>query len=256
MDGLRRPPPVELPPPGDPLADLLIAPMELSESAQACWRTYAPYAVAERTLTAATVLGFQELCEKFAIVQGLRNRIDVLGTPASLDVPAAEDPFDVPPSVLDGQVSAQQEWTRVAPLLRRRRQITETDRAALIALCLEWGRYIDASRNASPWVIKTAAGTPAANPWLSIQTRALAGCVKLWPQLGLTPSSRERVALDGSSVDGGADETLRNLVRECRSQQASLNTSLKEFKLTAFGKPTTPDKPKASTNQFAQVGVR
>jgi phage terminase small subunit len=31
------------------------------------------------------------------------------------------------------------------------------------------------------------------NPYLVIATKALAGCNKLWPELGLTPSSRTRV---------------------------------------------------------------
>jgi phage terminase small subunit len=31
------------------------------------------------------------------------------------------------------------------------------------------------------------------NPYLAIATKALAGCTRLWPELGLTPSSRSRV---------------------------------------------------------------
>jgi len=42
------------------------------------------------------------------------------------------------------------------------------------------------------------------NPYLSIATRALAGCNKLWPELGLTPSSRSRVKADGAGPDGDA----------------------------------------------------
>ena len=38
------------------------------------------------------------------------------------------------------------EWNRLAPLLRAARQITEADRGVLVALCVEWARYLDATR--------------------------------------------------------------------------------------------------------------
>ena len=42
------------------------------------------------------------------------------------------------------------------------------------------------------------------NPWISIQTKALQALLKLWPELGLTPSSRSRVKTDAVPIDGDA----------------------------------------------------
>lgn len=115
--------------------------------------------------------------------------------------------FDTPPAELDAQIVATAEWVRLAPMLRAARQVTEADRGALIALCLEWGRYIDATRAVQKLglVVKAPSGYPMTNPYLSIATKALAGCNKLWPELGLTPSSRSRVkTADGPGPDGDA----------------------------------------------------
>lgn len=120
--------------------------------------------------------------------------------------PAAVDAstFDVPPPELDGLVVAAAYWTAVAPGLRKSRQVTEADRAALVALCVEWDRYIEARAKAYPRVVKSASGYPMPNPWLAIQTKALASCLKLWPELGLTPSSRSRVHVSGAAPESAA----------------------------------------------------
>jgi P27 family predicted phage terminase small subunit len=111
--------------------------------------------------------------------------------------------FDEPPPELAGQLVAQGEWRRLAPMLRAGKQITDADKTALIALCAEWGRYVEALRKVFPegrdaqMVVVTPSGYPMPNPYLAIATKALAGCAKLWPELGLTPSSRSRVKLPG-----------------------------------------------------------
>jgi P27 family predicted phage terminase small subunit len=103
--------------------------------------------------------------------------------------------FDTPPDVLTPHPKAVEEWQRLAPLLRRARQVTEADWSALIALCLEWARYLEATAliKVAGLVVRTPAGYPMPNPYLAIATRALANCNRLWPELGLTPSSRARV---------------------------------------------------------------
>ena len=107
--------------------------------------------------------------------------------------PAVDDSFDEPPAVFADLPVATAEWRRLAPLLRQCRQVTEADRSALVALCLEWDRYLEAREKAYPRIIKAPTGYAMPNPWLSVQTKALAACLKLWPELGLTPSSRSRV---------------------------------------------------------------
>jgi P27 family predicted phage terminase small subunit len=92
-------------------------------------------------------------------------------------------------------------------MLRLCKQITEADRSALVALCLEWARYLDATVKVRVLglVVKTPSGYPIPNPYLSIATKALGSCNKLWPELGLTPSSRSRVqTADGPGPGGDA----------------------------------------------------
>ena len=103
--------------------------------------------------------------------------------------PPAFTGVDIPPE-LDGNTVAIREWIRLVPMLRACKQITEADRSALIALCLEWSRYIAAQT--IPW----SRSHPARN--------ALQACLKLWPELGLTPSSRSRVRIaDNAALSGG-----------------------------------------------------
>src|SRR4051812_47570656 len=89
MDGARRgdelPPalqPSALPPvetPAEP-GTLAEPPADLSEPRQAFWRAYAPLAMAEGTLTAATAVGFRELSEQWALKESTAR---VLESPAT-----------------------------------------------------------------------------------------------------------------------------------------------------------------------------
>jgi len=117
--------------------------------------------------------------------------------------------FDTPPPELAGHPRAETEWRRLAPMLRQARQITEADWAALLALCLEWARYLEAMSKVSTLglVVTAPSGYPITNPYLPIATKALTNCNKLWPELGLTPSSRSRVQTisTGEAVDDFAE---------------------------------------------------
>jgi len=115
--------------------------------------------------------------------------------------PPAAATDDAPPAVLTGHPHALAEWIRLAPMLRQARVITQADLSALTALCLEWDRYLVAMAEVQRlgMVVKAPSGYPIPNPYLPIATRALAACTKLWPELGLTPSSRTRV----KTIEGG-----------------------------------------------------
>lgn len=93
---------------------------------------------------------------------------------------------------------AQAEWRRLAPILLARRALTTADRSALIALCLEWARYLDATEKTTALVVTTKSGYPMLNPYLIVASKAFAACARLWPELGLTPSSRSRVQIEGA----------------------------------------------------------
>ena len=119
--------------------------------------------------------------------------------------PQLDATFDEVPPELAEMEGAATEWKRLVPLLRAARAISEADRAALIAVCIEWQRYLAAMKQVkrTGMVITLPSGMPMANPYLAIATRALAGCQRLWPELGLTPSSRSRLHTD---TTGPTDE--------------------------------------------------
>lgn len=120
--------------------------------------------------------------------------------------------FDTPPPELAGDRVARAEWRRLAPILRAARQITEADRGLLITLCLEWSRYRAAARLARALLVTTHNGYTTAHPAVGIARNTAALCLKLWAELGCTPSSRTRVATvspgDGPAIPGDpfADE--------------------------------------------------
>lgn len=119
--------------------------------------------------------------------------------PLNLSEPSLPDPvadaFDVPPPELTGHPAAAAEWQRVAPMLRAARVVTEGDRQALVALCVEWAHYVEAQRQvaARGLVVLTPQGVPIPNPYLLIATTALKACQRIWTEFGLTPSSRTRL---------------------------------------------------------------
>lgn len=117
--------------------------------------------------------------------------------PLNLDEPqpAAFDAREESPPELAGHALALAEWRRLLPELEHSRQITKVDRGALLAVCLEWERYLVATAEVQRigMVVKTPSGYPMVNPFLSVASKALAATTKLWVELGCTPSSRSRV---------------------------------------------------------------
>ena len=105
--------------------------------------------------------------------------------------------FDVPPVQLADDPVAAAEWARVAPILRMCGLVSEAERSSLLALCTEWSRYQEAHakvRSLGMIVQKGPAKIPIVNPYLMVANHAMALCLKLWSELGLTPSSRSRLA--------------------------------------------------------------
>jgi len=113
--------------------------------------------------------------------------------------------FDTPPEELSADLVASAEWQRLAPILRKSKVVTQGDRGALLSLCQQWSRYLEANRSVSTagMVVRSPSGYPMPNPYIAIANRALSMCVKLWAELGLTPSSRSRVQT--TSEDPNAD---------------------------------------------------
>jgi P27 family predicted phage terminase small subunit len=107
--------------------------------------------------------------------------------------------LEQPPPELDDEPVARAEWLRLLPMLKRAQAITDGDRGALVALCLSWARYLDANKKvrAAGMVVRAPSGYPMPNPYIAIANKALGNCVKLWVELGLTPSARTRVKTTG-----------------------------------------------------------
>jgi|SRR5215471_1960785 len=108
---------------------------------------------------------------------------------------AASPDFDTPPPELSGNAGAMAEWTRVVPLLRVCGIITNAERSALIALCVEWSRWLDAQQKIQSlgMLIKGNHDEPIKNPYIRIARDSLTQCQRLWIELGLTPTSRTRL---------------------------------------------------------------
>lgn len=126
--------------------------------------------------------------------------------PINVDEPTiapADATFDTPPKELDDDPAAAAEWRRVAPLLRAARLVTDAERAALVALCQQWSRYLAAHAQvmALGMCIETTKAVPIPNPYLLVADRALSHCSRLWNELGLTPTGRARANKIGAPKD-------------------------------------------------------
>jgi P27 family predicted phage terminase small subunit len=108
--------------------------------------------------------------------------------------PPAPESFDTPPKELHGDQVAIDEWSRVVPMLRRIGLVSETERAALISLCQQWSRYLDAHNQIrTGGMVVDADKGPIVSPYIAVADKALTHCQKLWVELGLTPSGRSRM---------------------------------------------------------------
>jgi P27 family predicted phage terminase small subunit len=112
---------------------------------------------------------------------------------------------DVPPVLADCPAAAA-EWRRLVPVMRQQRTLAETDRAALIALCLEWSRYLAAATHLARdgATVRGSRGRVRLAPDLAIANKALAACTRLWPELGLTPASRARLGAPPPNLEDDA----------------------------------------------------
>jgi P27 family predicted phage terminase small subunit len=93
--------------------------------------------------------------------------------------------------------TAKAEWKRLAQSLNRIGLLTQADRAALAAYCQSYGRWVEAERKLAetPPLLKTPAGYVQPSPWLGIANKQLELMAKFMAELGLTPSSRSRLAV-------------------------------------------------------------
>lgn len=110
--------------------------------------------------------------------------------------------FAEPPEVIAGDARAAAEWRRLAPLLKTARVLTDADYGSLLAVCQQWSLYLDAMSKVTALIVTAKSGYPMPNPYLGVANRALSACIKLWIELGCTPSSRSRVVRTDGTGEG------------------------------------------------------
>lgn len=93
--------------------------------------------------------------------------------------------------------SARAEWKRLAAELQAIGILTRIDRSVLAGYCQSWGRWVEAERKLkeTPPLLKTPAGYIQLSPWLTIANRERELMLRYMAELGLTPSSRSRLAV-------------------------------------------------------------
>ncbi len=126
----------------------------------------------------------------------------------------------LPPSELDGDKEARKEWLRIVPELRSSRVVTVLDRGLLIALCLEWSRLLEFQRLAkrTKHITKHGTGGVGISPYATLANRALGNLVRMWAEIGATPSARTRIAtVEQPVLMPSLNSTSHRRRRRCRS---------------------------------------
>lgn len=107
--------------------------------------------------------------------------------------------------------AAKKEWRRLATPLHRMGVLTVTDRAALAAYCQCWARWVEAELRLAetPLLLKTPSGYVQQSPWLSVSNKQRDLMGRYMAELGLTPASRTRVAMNQGA---GSEDKVRIVV--------------------------------------------
>ena len=114
---------------------------------------------------------------------------------------------------------AKAEWHRIAKSLNVIGLLTQVDRATMAAYCQCWGRWVEAEQKLAETlaILRTPAGYIQQSPWLSISNKQLELMARYMTELGLTPASRSRLAIqmqDGNKPwqFGGPDQIVRIII--------------------------------------------
>lgn len=129
----------------------------------------------------------------------------VAGNPGKRPINGSEPQpaADLPSCPAHLNPSARAEWKRLARDLNRIGLLTMVDRAALAVYCQSYGRWVEAERKLreTPVLLKMPSGYIQHSPWLTIANKERELMARYMAELGLTPSSRSRLAIDVSATD-------------------------------------------------------
>lgn len=112
------------------------------------------------------------------------------------------------PAFLD--VEAKAEWARITKELNLVGVISKLERAVLTGYCVLWSdlrRYIKDRDGTSP-IIKTAPGTIVQNPLENLVHKTAERLLRYEVELGLTPSSRNRIDVKKYEPEDELDKFL------------------------------------------------
>ena len=95
-------------------------------------------------------------------------------------------------------MEAKAEWHRIAESLNQTGLLTQVDRANIAAYCQCYGRWVEAEQRLAetPPILRMPSGYIQQSPWLTISNKQLELMVKYMAELGLTPASRSRLAIN------------------------------------------------------------
>ena len=101
---------------------------------------------------------------------------------------------DCPPHL---SAVAREEWNRIAASLNRIGLLTQVDRTTMAGYCQCYGRWVEAELKLAetPAILRMPSGYIQQSPWLTIAHKQLELMAKYMAELGLTPASRSRLAI-------------------------------------------------------------
>lgn len=124
-------------------------------------------------------------------------------------------------------VVAHQEWHRIAASLNRIGLLTQVDRTTMAAYCQCYGRWVEAELKLAetPSILRLPSGYIQQSPWLTISNKQLELMVKYMSELGLTPASRSRLAIQMHSGPkpwefGGVTQITRVIIEPAKRRTA------------------------------------
>jgi P27 family predicted phage terminase small subunit len=145
--------------------------------------------------------------------QPLQMRI-IRGNPGRRPLPQGEPqpPAGLPPAPDHLNATARAEWDRVGPILAQMGIMTLADRAVLAGYCATYARWAMAEHQIRGWtdlVVKGAMGGLVQNPHIRIANQALELMHRYMGELGLTPSSRVKLARGATPQDDELEAFLK-----------------------------------------------
>jgi P27 family predicted phage terminase small subunit len=135
-------------------------------------------------------------------------------------------PTGVPtcPAMLNAVAKA--EWQRVRKELVPMGLLTNVDRAALMAYCVVYARWVKAEdqiENLGEYIKSSKSGYLIQAPWVGVANKALELMHKYATEFGFTPSSRSRLSVERTKQIGKDDEFAisrpRNFVRQANYER-------------------------------------